>query len=167
MEAAMRVLQFLAEQKITFEPLIHPPAYTAQKRAKYLGVPGKQVAKSVLLVGPQGYVLAVLPATHQVDQSAVARELGGPIRLAMDEEVGQVFRDCEWGVVAPFGTLYGVPTILDESLAPDSWIVFEANTHAEAIRMRCRDFERLEQPRRLRFAAPYPNGDLPGPRAAP
>jgi Ala-tRNA(Pro) deacylase len=139
----MRVLQFLAEQRIAFEPLVHPPAYTAQKRAKYLRIPGRQVAKSVLLAGPEGFLLAVL-----------ARQLGGPVRLATDQEIGEVFRDCEWGVVAPFGALYGLPTLLEDSLTPDSWIVFEANTHAEAIRMRCRDFEGLEKPQRLRFARP-------------
>jgi Ala-tRNA(Pro) deacylase len=147
----MRVMQFLSEQRVTFEPLVHPPAFTAQKRAKYLHVPGRQVAKTVLLRGPDGYVLAVVPATHQVDTQALARVLGGPVRLATDREIGEVFPDCEWGVVPPFGTLYGLPTLLDESLAPDSWITFEAHTHAEAVRLTCRDFERLERPRRLRF----------------
>jgi Ala-tRNA(Pro) deacylase len=148
----MRVLQFLSAQQISFEPLVHPPAYTAQKRAKYLHISGKQVAKTVLLVGPDGYLLAILPATHQVDTAALTRKLGGFVRLATDEEIGEVFQDCEWGVVAPFGALYGVPTILDDSLSSESWIVFEANTHAEAIRMRCRDFEQLEKPQRLSFA---------------
>jgi Ala-tRNA(Pro) deacylase len=148
----MRVLQFLSGQRVSFEPLTHPPAFTAQKRAKYLKIPGKQVAKTVLLAGPEGYLLAVLPATHHVDTEILARWLGGPVRLAEDAEIGQVFSDCEWGVVEPFGTLYGLTTILDESLTPDSWIVFEAHTHAEAIRMRCSDFERLEHPRRLGFA---------------
>jgi Ala-tRNA(Pro) deacylase len=150
----MRVLQFLAEQQINYEPIVHPPAYTAQKRAKYMGISGKQVAKALLMAGPDGYFLAVLSATCHVDTQALAAQLGGPVRLAADEEIGEVFEDCEWGVVAPFGRLYGVPTILDDALAPDSWIVFEAHTHAEAIRMRCADFEQLEQPRRLRFASP-------------
>jgi Ala-tRNA(Pro) deacylase len=149
----MRVPQFLLDQHISFERLVHPPAFTAQKRAKYLGVPGQQVAKSVLLVGPAGYFLAVLPATHHVDTAVLARALGGPVRLAGDEEVADVFRDCEWGVVAPFGTLYDLPTVLDDALAPESLITFDAHSHAEAIRMRCSDFERLERPRRLRFAA--------------
>jgi Ala-tRNA(Pro) deacylase len=148
----MRVLQFLAEQQIAFEPLIHPPAFTAQKRAKYLGISGKEIAKSVLLAGPEGFLLVILPATHQIDTQALAKNLGGPVRLATEEEIAQVFNDCEWGVVEPFGALYGLPTILDESLSPESWIVFEAHTHAEAIRMRCADFERLEKPKRLRFA---------------
>jgi Ala-tRNA(Pro) deacylase len=148
----MRVPVFLADQQVPFETVVHPPAYTAQRRAKYLHVPGQQVAKCVLLAGPEGYLLAVLPATHQVDTAALAAALGGPVRLAGDEAIADVFRDCEWGVLAPFGTLYGLPTVLDEGLAPDAVMVFEAHQHAVAIRMRCGDFERLEQPRRLRFA---------------
>src|SRR5205807_2280879 len=96
---------FLLEQRIPFETLLHPPAYTAQKRARFLRLPGRQVAKSVLLHGPGGYVLAVLPATHHVATERVALALGGPVRLASDDELAAVFRDCEWGVVPPFGTL--------------------------------------------------------------
>ena len=154
----MRVPLFLADQRVAFETLVHPPAFTAQKRAKYLRVPGRELAKSVLLAGPAGYYLAVLPATHQVDTDAVGRELGGRFRLADDGQVAAVFRDCEWGALAPFGTLYGIPTILDDSLAADSPIVFEAHVHGIAIRMRCRDFERLEKPRRFRFARPDSRG---------
>jgi Ala-tRNA(Pro) deacylase len=142
----------LATKKVPFDTLFHPPAYNAHKLAKYLRVPGKRVAKCVLLVSPAGPVLAVLPATHQVDPAAVARELGGTFRLAEEREVAAVFRDCEWGALVPFGTLYGLPTILDEAVDPDTEIVFEAHGHAVAIRMRCRDFERLERPRRCRFA---------------
>jgi Ala-tRNA(Pro) deacylase len=148
----MRVSDFLSEQQIAYETLIHPPAFTAQKRAKFLHEPGQRVAKAVLLVGPRGYMLAVLPATHHVDTAALARQVEGPVRLATASEIASVFTDCEWGVVAPFGALYGVPTFVDESLSPDQLIVLEANSHAEAVRLRCRDFERLQQARRLRFA---------------
>jgi Ala-tRNA(Pro) deacylase len=108
----------------------------------------------VLLVGPAGPLLAVLPATHHIDTAVLAAQLDGPVRLATADELADLFRDCEWGVVPPFGTLYGIATLLDESLAPDDLIVFEANGHMEAVRLRCRDFERLEGPRRLRFARP-------------
>lgn len=148
----MRVPHFLAEQRVAFETIVHPPAFTAQKRAKVLHVPGRLVAKSVLICGPDGFALAVLPATCQVDLEALSKALDGPVRLASAREVAQMFRDCECGVVAPFGALYGLPTLLDADIDPDSMIVFEAHTHAEAIRLRCRDFERLERPRRVRFA---------------
>jgi Ala-tRNA(Pro) deacylase len=159
----MRVPLFLTDQQVPFDTLIHPPAFTAQRRAKYLRVPGRQLAKSVLLAGANGYRLAVLPATHRVDTERVARELGEPFRLATDQEIADVFRDCEWGALAPFGTLYGLSTILDDTLDPDALMVFEAQTHAVAIRMRCRDFERLEKPHRFRFAKPEAGAPpLPG-----
>jgi Ala-tRNA(Pro) deacylase len=150
----MRIPVFLADQHIPFETLYHPPAFTAQKRARYLRVPGRQLAKCVLLTGPAGHCLAVLPATHRVDAEAVSRELGAPYRLADALEIVHVFRDCEWGTLGPFGTLYGLPTLLDASFESDSWMVFQAHVHGTAIRMRCRDFERLERPRRFAFAGP-------------
>jgi Ala-tRNA(Pro) deacylase len=153
-EVVMHFGDYLADQRIDFEWLPHPPAYTAQKRAKYLRVPGRQVAKCVLLAGPSGYLLAVLPATHQVDTQALAEQLSGPVRLATDREIAAVFHDCQWGVVPPFGARYGLPTLLDDGIEANDWIVLETHTQFEAIRLRCRDFEHLENPRRLRFARP-------------
>jgi Ala-tRNA(Pro) deacylase len=148
----MRIAEFLAEQQIFYEELVHPPAFTAQKRAKYLHVPGRLVAKSVLFRGPAGHFLAVLPATHSADLEKLAAHWGGPVRLADDSELTAIFRDCEWGVVPPFGILYGLRTVLDDSLPPDALLVFEGHTHVEAIRIRCADFEHLENPWRLAFA---------------
>jgi Ala-tRNA(Pro) deacylase len=142
----------LTEQRIAFERLAHAPAYSAQKRAKYLRLPGDQVAKSVLFSGPNGYLLAVLPATHQVDTQALATHLGGAVHLANDREIAKVFSDCEWGVVPPFGARYNIPTVLDDGIAPESRIVLETHSRFEAVRMLCRDFERVEKPRRLAFA---------------
>jgi Ala-tRNA(Pro) deacylase len=150
----MRIDDYLTESRVAFEALAHPPAYTAANRAKVLRVPGKLVAKSVLLHGPGGFFLVVLPATHPVDVDLLSRQLEGRVRLAREEEVTDVFRDCEWGAVPPFGRLYGLPVVLEESVAPETMIVVEGQSHFEAIRLSCRDFEMLESPRRLRFARP-------------
>ena len=159
----MRIAELLAEQQVAFESLPHPLAFTAQKLAKYLRVSGSRVAKSVLLRGPAGHLLAVLPATHRVDTERLTRLLDGPVRLATGREVAEVFRDCEWGVVPPFGTLYGLCTLLEETITPDTPLVFETHTHVQAVRLLCRDFERLEGPRRLPFA----RRDLPGSPRSP
>ncbi len=156
----MRIASMLADQQVDFESLPHAPAFSAQKRAKYLHVPGRRVAKAVLLKCPDGFVLAVLPATCRIDTTRLEGELGGPVRLATDAEITATFTDCEWGVVPPFGMLYGVPTILDDSIPADAMIVFETNTHMDAIRLRCGDFERLERPRRLTFARHVPCAPL-------
>lgn len=150
----MRIPEFLAEQHVDFEELQLAPAFSATQRAKHLHVSGKQVAKCVLLIASHGPLLAVLPATHHIDLKRLSVELNGAVRLAEDKEIAHTFHDCEWGIVLPFGVLYGLSTILDDALQPDDIIVFEGNTHVEAVRLRCRDFERLEIPRRLKFAKP-------------
>jgi Ala-tRNA(Pro) deacylase len=148
----MRVHDYLTQEHVSFETFVHPPAFTAAKRARFLHVPGRQVAKCVLLSCGQQFVLAVLPATHEIDTDALAQALDGPVRLAEPDEMARLFSDCEWGVLSPFGTLYGLPTLLDASFDPTALMLFEAHAHAVAIRMVCADYERLERPRRLAFA---------------
>lgn len=153
-EAVVYISDYLIEEHIDFEWLPHAPAYTARRRAHYLGVPSRDVAKCVLLSGPHGYVLAVLPATHRVDTQLLAEQLGGSIRLANVGEIAKVFLDCAWGVVPAFGGRYGITTLLDDAVDAEASIVLETHTQFESVRLRCRDFERLEKPRRLRFARP-------------
>jgi len=150
----MSLTEYLVQQQVEFEFLPHPPAFSAARLANYLGLPGAQVAKTVLLRGPSSFLLAVLPSTHRLETESLARSVGGPVRLATTQEMAEVFRDCELGMVPPFGRLYGLATLLDDSFAADSLLVFEGQTCVEAIRMRCRDYERLECPRRLAFAQP-------------
>lgn len=150
----MSLSVYLADHEVPFETLVHPPAFTSQKRAKFLHVSGHLVAKAVLLKAPRGFVLAVLPASQHADLEALGRHLEGPVRLATAEEVGEVFRDCEFGAMTPFGSLYGVPTILEASIPADATLTCGAQRHAVAVRICCRDLERIEKPRRLKFARP-------------
>lgn len=148
----MFLSQFLADQHVAFETMIHPPAFTAQKLAKFLHIPGRQVVKCVVLITGTGPVLAVLPAPWRVNLDLVRQGLKTAVRLASEDEVIDLFRDCERGALTPFGRLYGLTTILEAAIAPETLIVFEAQSHGIAMRMRCRDYEMLEQPRRLAFA---------------
>jgi len=148
----MQVTTYLDKHAVTFEPIAHPPAYHAQQRAKVLHVTGRKVAKGVLLIMARGPLLAIVPATHQVDTASLEREFQSTVRLATNDEVAALFRDCEWGVVSPFGTLYGLPVVLDTSFTADDLLVFTGNTHVEAVRLRCGDYERLERPLRLALA---------------
>ena len=52
----------------------------------------------------------------------------------------------------PFGSLYHLPTVVDDSLAADDEIVFEGQSRDEAIRMTYRDFIAVEHPRMGHFA---------------
>jgi Ala-tRNA(Pro) deacylase len=149
----MRLDEFLHEQHVPFSRRSHRPAYTANRIAQMLHVPGKDMAKSVLLRTHDGYLLAVLPATHRIDMAALRQELHDEeVALASENDIERIFPDCERGAMPPFGSLYELPTMVDESLAEDARIVFEGQNHEEAIEMACWDFMEVERPRLGHFA---------------
>jgi Ala-tRNA(Pro) deacylase len=144
----MRVHQFLRGRGVSFERLRHcPPTYDAQRLAETLHVPGDTVAKTVLLRVNGGYAFAVLPATHLIDMAAIREVLpSSDVRLAREREFAEIFPDFEFGALPPFGSKYGLRTLVDAALTKVDQIVFQGNTHDEAIRMKYADFERLEHP---------------------
>ncbi len=149
----MRLDEFLNEKHVAFEKLYHRPAYTADRVAQVLHVPGQEMAKTVLVRCGRDYLLAVLPATHRVDLAQLREELcDDNAELATEGEMEQLFPDCERGAMPPFGSIYHMPTLVDESLAADEQIVFEGQNHEEALRMKYCDYEALEHPRKAHFA---------------
>jgi len=151
----MNVQMFLKDHGVPFEPLVHAPAYDAQRMAQVLHVPGREVAKTVLLRTESGgeYFVAVLPATRHVDLKKAAVVLGSsPLELASEFELSQHVRDCELGTLPPFGSQYGMQTVLERSLTDDETVVFEGNSHHESIRMKLADYCQLERPLVASFA---------------
>jgi Ala-tRNA(Pro) deacylase len=149
----MNIADYLQQRHCWFERLPHVPTYTAQGLAQHLHVSGKEVAKAVLLRAGDGeYAVAVLPADKSIDFNRASELLGGTASLATEIEIAAQCTDCEFGVVLPFGSRYGMRTIVDSSLTSDEEIVFEGNTYTEAIRMRFDEFRRIERPIVAAFA---------------
>ena len=143
----MQVKDFLRGRGIAFKVLEHQPTFSAQRMAEAVHVSGERVAKCVLLKADGGYVLAVLPATHQIYIDMARDALGAEqVEIADEDDLQRVFPDCEVGVVPPFGSQYGLQTLVDTSLTEDDEIVFEANQHHESIRLKYQSFEHLEHP---------------------
>ena len=151
----MCIREFLQSRSVRFELLLHRPAHSAAHLAGSLHVPGRCVAKAVLVKAGDAFALAVLPATHRIDTGRLAGVLGvDALRIATESEVETVFADSEPGALPPFGRLYGLTTIVDSSLAGGAEVAFMGNTRHEGVRMRFRDYEAVESPIRARFASP-------------
>jgi Ala-tRNA(Pro) deacylase len=151
----MNLAKFLEEHGMEFKLLSHRDTYDAQHLAQALHVSGHHVAKTVLLRADGGYayVVAVLQATRKVNLERASAALGGArLELGTEHELAEHCPDCEFGVLPPFGSQYEMRTLVDEELTTEDWIVFEGNTHHEAIRMRFEDFQQLENPLIAPFA---------------
>ncbi len=152
MSLSARLKSFLDDNRIRYTLMTHSPAYTAQSAAATLHIPGKELAKTVVIRAGEETVLAVLPASHHVNLKHLGEVIGRPARLATEREFSDLFPDCELGAMPPFGNLYNLAVYVDESLSADEEIVFNAGTHREAMRMRYDDFTRLAKPRVVSFS---------------
>ena len=153
----MNVQSYLTEKGIPFERCDHRPTYDASHLAEAMHVDCQAVAKTVLLRLDGGfrYAVAILPASHQIDIASLSKALGGThVRLATEAEVAERCPDCEVGVLPPFGSQYCLETLLDPATKVSEQIIFEGNSHGEAIRMQYEDFIELEQPLVVAFAMP-------------
>ena len=147
MKMPKRLIDCLDENKIGYEILRHPETFTAQRTAQAEHVKGRRHAKVVMVKSGAQPLMIVLPAEHLIDLAKLARVLGKDVSLENEEELESLFPDCAIGAMPPFGNLYGVPTYVDRSLAEEDYIVFEAGTHAEAIKLSYRDYEKIVNPR--------------------
>lgn len=153
MPAVQSVHEFLRDSHIAYTVLPHRPAFTAQEDAATLHVPGRDWAKVVVCMVDERPIQAVLPAPFSVNLEQLRQLAGGQsIRLAREDELRPLFPDCEVGAMPPFGPRYGLPVFVDEALAQEPEIVFNAGTHTEAIRMKWADFAEAIKPVVGRFA---------------
>jgi Ala-tRNA(Pro) deacylase len=153
MQCKDRLEAYLRDNQVPFQVQHHPPAYTAQEVAASEHIPGKLLAKVVMVFADGQLAMLALPAPHRVDPARAAAALGAKeVRLAQEAEFAAAFPDCEVGAMPPFGNLYGVPVYVDEALAEDETIVFRAGTHTDTMSLRYADFARLVRPATAGFA---------------
>ncbi|GAU01674.1 prolyl-tRNA synthetase [Burkholderia stabilis] len=98
-------------------------------------IPGDRLAKTVLLEDDEGYVAAVLPTTHAVRLSDLWVKTGRHLVLAREVELRELFKDCDMGALPPVCMAYGMKTFLEERLAQQPDVYFEAGDHEALIHM--------------------------------
>lgn len=162
-----KLASFLQTEKVKYVAVKHPVAYTAQEIAAAQHVPGKQLAKSVLILTEHGATLAVLPAIVRID----LKKLKGVLRakkltIGREADIKLRFPDLEVGAMSPFGNLYAVPVVVDKQLTEVGDIVFNGGTHTDTVKMKYADFARLVKPKVGVFGEPFP-GQKQKKKAAP
>jgi Ala-tRNA(Pro) deacylase len=151
--AVAKLKEFLDREGVKYVAIPHSQAFTMQEVAASSHVPGKQLAKTVIVKLDGEMAMAVLPANQKVIMQDL-RDLTGSdnVKFATETEFEKRFPDCEIGAMPPFGNLYGMEVFVAESLAGNDEIAFNACSHSEVIKMSYADFDRLVQPKVLNFS---------------
>jgi Ala-tRNA(Pro) deacylase len=151
----MWIRKMLELRGIPFEEMHHPDAYTAQEVAQREHSSGHRVAKVVVVMGDGRPVELILPASRHVNLDRVRTVLHvREIRLATEAEMEKYFTDCEVGAIPALRHWKDVDVLMDRSLNVDGKILFQAGTHADAVRLNFRDWYEMVNPQVAAFSDP-------------
>ena len=149
---AMTILKklkdYLEKNQVRYEVGYHERVYTSQEIAAAMHVPGKELTKVIMVKADGKMVMLVLPASYRVDTKKLkkvfkCKRLG----IAKEKDFEELFPDCEIGAMPPFGNLYNLEVWVDQILTEDEFIVFQAGSHVETLRIKYSDYARLVNPR--------------------
>jgi Ala-tRNA(Pro) deacylase len=139
--------EYLDRRHAHYVTISHLPAYTAQEVAAAAHIPGRQMAKTVLVKLDGEMAMAVLPADRMLDLERVRQiTKSHSVRLASEEEFRGLFPGCQIGAMPPFGGLYGLDVLSARELTEDDEIAFNAGTFTEVIKLPYAEFRRLARP---------------------
>ena len=162
--ATRRIREFLDGNKVKYAMISHSPAFTAAEVAASAHIPGRDVAKTVIVNVDGALAMAVVSANREVDMLALRAAAGASFAgLADEAEFATRFEGCQLGAMPPFGNLFGMDTYVDRDLAKEEYIAFNAGTHTDVIAMKFGDYRRVAHPKVVRIGttpAPTTEGAL-------
>jgi len=142
-----KLRDYLDQHEIQYVTISHSPAYTAQRIAEITRIPGKELAKTVIVKIDDEFAMAVLPASRRVHLRHLQEAIGADeVTLSSEIEFNELFPDCEVGAMPPFGNLYDMGVYVAEQLTEDDEIAFNAGSHSELVKMSYNDFANLVTP---------------------
>ena len=148
----MNLQTFLDEQGVNYRLSHHNPTYTSQDLAATEHISGRKVIKPVVVRADGQWMMCALPASHRVDLRELREQLRAKdVVLADEQTLERLFPECELGAEPPIGKLYGMPTLMDESLVADETVTFQAGTHSDAVTMPLSDYRRVADPEIAHF----------------
>jgi Ala-tRNA(Pro) deacylase len=136
--AAEELIRLLDGEGVEYELLAHAHTESALAEAEAVGVDAADVAKTLVVTAPEGYVRAVLPASDRLDLRKLREITGGArkkVHLATEEDLGRDYPEFELGAVPPLAGARRDRVLIDSRVAERESVVIEAGSHDESIRL--------------------------------
>ncbi|NIB40093.1 YbaK/EbsC family protein [Pseudomaricurvus alkylphenolicus] len=146
MGVAITLENYLNTKAVDYDILEHKYSEGSYNTALCARVPAERLVKGVVFRDEDlHYTMAVLPASHRVLRHTLNQIMDRRLELADEEELEDIFFDCERGAIPCLGQAYGINVIWDDGLAQGNEVWLEAGDHEHLIHFRGSDFKRLMQ----------------------
>lgn len=151
----MTVIEFLDKFAAEYSLEKEGSAVCVQEISAHKSGLSTEAARVVVIVADGKNYMCVLPTYCVVDLGIIKDRLGAShVEFVDAGEEMSLFPRCQMGAESPFGILYGLPTLMDELLDGDAYIVFQGERCDRAISMPMSEYKRLASPRIFRFSYP-------------
>jgi prolyl-tRNA editing enzyme YbaK/EbsC (Cys-tRNA(Pro) deacylase) len=148
--AVADVTKVLDDAGADYELLHHAHTERAVAEAEALGLSPAEVAKTLIARTPDGRLRVLVSASDRIDMRKLREAVGASkddVQLSTEEEMARDYPEFALGAVPPVGGSRHDPVIVDRKLAEREWLVFEAGTHDDSVRIRTKDFMRITDAR--------------------
>ncbi len=141
-----QICQKLDNLNIKYQVQEHEPVLTSAEAAKVRGTSEDQGAKALLMLADKQPIMVVLPGSKKADTKSLKQTYNFKDLEMAPREFVEKTTNVQIGGVPPFGSLFNMPTYLDESLGQNQQISFNAGDRAKSITISYQDYLRSEQP---------------------
>ncbi len=154
---SQKLQNYLNDSKVEWRSIKHPPAYTAAEIAALAHIPGKELAKCVVVKIDGKLAMVIEPSNVKLNLQALEQWFGTKqVELASEQEFKSAFPDCEPGAMPPLN-LFNMNIYEDDTaeacFSQYGKIAFNAGTHTDLVEMNYWDFKKLVHPETIHLHA--------------
>lgn len=149
-----KIIKFLKERKVKYEPIEHKKVFTAFDKSQTLKVPQKFIGKTLILKTNREFVFTLIPANKNLckvkfkkvvnsrrkkeDKKAVKE-----VNFAKEGWIKKNIKGVKVGAIPPFGVLWKMTTFVDQELLKSSKIIINTGNHKWSIKIKGVDLKKL------------------------
>ena len=135
-----KIINFLEKSGVRNDVITHRKVYTAIDKARTLKMKAHLVAKTVVLKVDRLPLIALIPADTMLDLEKLKKILGTEkkvrkINFASEKWIKENIKGMKEGAIPPFGSIWGLPVLVDKGLMKNTKIVVNSGSHTQSIRL--------------------------------
>lgn len=145
MKIPVKLISFLKNNKIKYEPVSHRTVYTAYDKAATLKVKPNIIGKTLVLKTDRGLVVALIPGNKNLDKNKFKKAAKAKkIDFISETVMKNKFKGFKMGAVPPFGGLWNLQMFMDRGLLKEKNIFLNAGVYEVSLKLSPKVFERID-----------------------
>ena len=154
MAIAKKILNFLDKNETKYRIVEHKKVYTAIDKARTLKMKDSLVGKTVVLKADRDYFILLMAADKIIDKVKIKKILSQwrkknnqkvfkKIDFAKEKWIKENLKGAKMGSVPPFGVIWGIETICDDSFLRNKKILINSGDHYSSLEMTSSNFKKI------------------------